>query len=96
MVFSSTDPLTGADRHDVLVAPVDAEHAGVDDGEPVLVRSDHGSVEARCRLAAIRPGNVQMFFPEANALLPPGRRDADAGVPDYNAVVALHPIAGAS
>ena len=38
----------------------------------------------------IRPGNVQMFFPECNPLIRAGERDA-SGVPDYNAVVEVLP-----
>ena len=30
-----------------------------------------------------------MFWPEANALIAAGRRDAASGVPDYNAVVEI-------
>jgi hypothetical protein len=32
-----------------------------------------------------------MFFPEANPLLDPGRRDPVALVPDYNAIVEVMP-----
>ena len=62
---------------------------GLRDGTPVVVRSDR----ARCRRvsgsAQLRRGNVQMFFPEANPLIAPGRRDPVGLVPDYNAVVEV-------
>ena len=60
---------------------------GVADGAPVIVRSEHGELRARVHLGPIRPGNVQVFFPEGNVLLPVGDRDPESGVPDYNAVV---------
>ena len=41
-------------------------------------------------VAAIRSGNVQMFFPECNLLIPAGGRDG-SGVPDYIAVVEVLP-----
>jgi hypothetical protein len=47
------------------------------------------------RISDIRPGNVQMFFPEANPLVRPGRRDPVALVPDYNATVEVLPLAAA-
>jgi hypothetical protein len=50
-------------------------------------------MRARVHLASMRPGNVQAFFPEANPLLAPSRRDPISGVPDYNAVVEVFPIA---
>ena len=49
-----------------------------------------GSAVARAHLAPMRPGNVQMFFPECNPLIARGARDV-SGVPDYNAVVEVVP-----
>ena len=46
---------------------------------------------ARVHLAPIRPGNVQVFFPEGNVLLPAGVRDAPSGVPDYTTRVDVVP-----
>jgi molybdopterin-dependent oxidoreductase alpha subunit len=91
MVFAATDPLTGAARDALLIAAEDAERLGLRDGAPVVVRSEHGEMAARVHLASIRPGNVQVFFPEGNVLLPHGRRDPGSGVPDYNAAVEVRP-----
>ena len=59
-------------------------------------RSDrHGRDRgARAHQPTSAPGNVQMFFPEANPLICAGRRDPVALVPDYNAVVEVEPIDG--
>jgi molybdopterin-dependent oxidoreductase alpha subunit len=91
MVWNETDPLTGAARDALFLAPIDAATLGVREGEAVLVRSPHGEMRARVHLAPMRPGNVQAFFPEANPLLSPVRRDPISGVPDYNAVVEVVP-----
>jgi molybdopterin-dependent oxidoreductase alpha subunit len=91
MVFKRRDPLTGADRDALLMAADDAQRLGVAEGATVRVRSATGEVPARVRLAPMRPGNVQMFFPEANPLLEAGRRDPVALVPDYNAIVEVIP-----
>jgi hypothetical protein len=48
-------------------------------------------MRAHVHLAPIRPGNMQAFFPEANPLFAPARRDPISGVPDYNAVVEVVP-----
>ena len=89
MIFKDIDPITGAGRDALLISAEDAARLGVGDDEAVLVRSEHGQVRARVRLAAMRAGNVQMFFPEANPLLDPTRRDPVGLVPDYNAVVEV-------
>lgn len=93
MVWSDVDPLTGAARDALFVAADDARRLGVVDGDAVLVRSAHGEVRARVHIAGIRPGNVQAFFPEANPLLAPSRREPISGVPDYNAIVEVIKVA---
>jgi anaerobic selenocysteine-containing dehydrogenase len=93
MVWKERDPLTGAARDALFLAPSDASALGVADGDPVVVRSAHGEMAARVHLAPIRPGNVQAFYPEANVVLPPAVRDPRSGVPDYNAVVTVEPVA---
>jgi molybdopterin-dependent oxidoreductase alpha subunit len=92
MVWNDVDPLTGARRDALFVAAGDATALGVAEGAAVLVRSQFGEMHARVHVAPIRPGNVQAFFPEANPLLAPARRDPISGVPDYNAVVEVIPV----
>lgn len=92
MVFKASDPLTGAQRDSLLMAPEDAARLELDAGAPVLVRSGQGEVRARIHLADLRPGNVQMHFPEANALVEAGPRDKESGVPDFNAIVEVVPL----
>ena len=92
MVWNDVDPLTGARRDALFVAAGDATALGVAEGAAVLVRSQFGEMRARVHVAPIRPGNVQAFFPEANPLLAPARREPISGVPDYNAVVEVIPV----
>jgi molybdopterin-dependent oxidoreductase alpha subunit len=89
MVHQAKDPLTGALRDALFIAAADAGALGLREGDRVLVRSEIGSMQARVHLADLRPGNVQVFFPEGNVLIGPGRRDAGSGVPDYNAIVTV-------
>jgi predicted molibdopterin-dependent oxidoreductase YjgC len=90
MVWRERDPLTGASRDALFLAADDARDLGLAEGDAVVVRAEQGrAVRARAHIAPIRPGNVQMFWPEANPLIAPGRRDAVSGVPDYNAVVEI-------
>jgi molybdopterin-dependent oxidoreductase alpha subunit len=90
MVHGEIDPLTGAGRDSVLISDADADRLGLREGARVLVRSRHGELEALVHRAPLRPGNVQVYYPEANTLLPGGRRDR-SGVPDYNTTVEIVP-----
>jgi molybdopterin-dependent oxidoreductase alpha subunit len=90
MVWRDRDPLTGATRDALFISADDARVLGVFDGQAVVVRAESGAtLRARTHVAPIRPGNVQMFWPEGNALIAAGRRDPVSGVPDYNAVVEI-------
>src|SRR5437867_3110887 len=92
MVWRDRDPLTGAMRDALFISADDARTLGVSNGQAVVVRAESGAtLRARAHVAPIRAGNVQMFWPEGNALIAAGRRDPVSGVPDYNAVVEISP-----
>ena len=91
MVMRANDPLTGAERDALFMAASDAARLGLAEGAAVIVRSADGEVRARVHLSGMRPGNLQMFFPECNPLLRAGVRDPTSSVPDYNAVVEVLP-----
>jgi molybdopterin-dependent oxidoreductase alpha subunit len=93
MVHERTDALTGAARDAVLMHPADAARLGLADGAPVVVRSAAGELRGRVRLAPVKPGNVEVHWPEGNVLLDRRRRSPEAGIPDYNAVVTVTPAA---
>jgi molybdopterin-dependent oxidoreductase alpha subunit len=92
MVLKERDPLTGAGRDALFISTEDAGRLAVSEGDPVVVRSGHGEYRARVKLASIRPGNVQVFFPEGNVLIPSGIRDPSAFIPDYNTTVEILPL----
>jgi anaerobic selenocysteine-containing dehydrogenase len=90
MVWRDRDPLTGATRDALFLSADDARALGVSEGQALVVRAESGAtLKARAHVAPIRAGNVQMFWPEANALMAAGRRDPVSRVPDYNAVVEI-------
>ncbi len=91
MVHAERDPMIGARRDDVLISAEDAMRLGLRDGHPLLVRSEAGSFRGRCKVARIKPHNVQMYWPEANVLIRQGIVDPESGMPDYNALVELIP-----
>jgi molybdopterin-dependent oxidoreductase alpha subunit len=91
MVQERRDGLTGATRDAVLLNVHDAERLGISNGAAVLVRSQAGEMRGCAYLAPIAPGNVQVHWPEGNALIGGGRRSPEAGIPDYNARVTVEP-----
>lgn len=88
MVQEKKDAITGAMREAVLMNPVDAEKLGLNEGDFVMLRNDLGEYRGRVYTAPIKPGNLQVHWPEGNVLLDKRRRSKE-GVPDYNAVVRL-------
>ena len=92
MVWHDRDPLTGAERDDVLMSAEDAAALGLAPGARVRLRSSAGAMAARVRLAPIRPRNLQVHWPEGNELLTHGRYDPRCGEPDYNALVEVLPL----
>lgn len=92
MVHRDRDPLTGAARDEVLMNADDARALGLAAGSPVRLVSAHGAFEGRVRLAPIRPGNLEVHWPEGNALLDPARLDPVSKEPDYNAEVVVESV----
>ena len=89
MVYSRRDPLNGAQRDDVLISESDAATLGLVNGDLVVVRSAVGEMRGRCLVAPLTPGNVEVHWPEGNALIEREVRDFECGIPDYNAWVEV-------
>jgi predicted molibdopterin-dependent oxidoreductase YjgC len=94
MVQRNLDPLTGARRDDVLISREDLTRLAFADGTRVRLRSASGSFTGRLKAAAIRPGNLEAHWPEANPLIAGGVVDPDSLEPDYNALVTIEPFTG--
>jgi predicted molibdopterin-dependent oxidoreductase YjgC len=93
IVHRDRDPLNGARRDDVLMNETDALKLGLQEGDAIIVRSEVGAVRGHCRIAPIAAGNVQVHWPEGNALIKRGVRDPECGIPDYNATVEIERVA---
>jgi len=88
MVQERKDSITGAMREAVLMSQVDAEQLGLKDGDAVILKNELGELKGRVYIAPIKPGNLQVHWPEGNVLLDKSKRSKE-GVPDYNALVRL-------
>ena len=89
MIYDQRDPITGANREDVLISEIDAKVISLKTGDPVVLKSDAGEFHGICRIAPIRAGNLQVHWPEGSVLLKRGVLDKDSGIPNYNALVKL-------
>jgi predicted molibdopterin-dependent oxidoreductase YjgC len=91
MVQRDVDPLTGAARDEILISAEDLTRLALTDGATVRLESSTGSFTGRLRQAPIKPGNLEVHWPEGNALLSSAAIDPESHEPDYNAVVILRP-----
>ncbi|MDC3416983.1 FdhF/YdeP family oxidoreductase [Aquibacillus salsiterrae] len=84
MVYKDTDPFNNAERDEVLLNEEDAKLLNVENGEPIVVYNQHGTFQGKAHIAEIAQGNIGMFFPEGNFLIPKGIYDGPSGIPQYN------------
>jgi molybdopterin-dependent oxidoreductase alpha subunit len=92
MVQEPRDPITGAQRDAVFMHRSDAEKMGLHNGEPIMLRNDFGTLTGQVFIARVKPGSVQVHFPEGNVLIDPGRRSTASGIPDYNAIAFVERV----
>jgi anaerobic selenocysteine-containing dehydrogenase len=81
--------LTGASRDAVFISEEDGKRLGIRDGDPIRLISSYGSYAGRAKIDQIKPGNVEVHWPEGNCLLSREELDIVSGEPDYNAIVRL-------
>ncbi len=92
MVHAERDPLIGARRDQILMSPEDARDLGLAEGAAVALSNELGSFRGRVKLVPLRPGNIQMYWPESNHLIHRGIVDPACEMPDYNALVRVEPV----
>jgi molybdopterin-dependent oxidoreductase alpha subunit len=87
MVQGASDPITGAVREAVLMSGEDARQLGLEHDDPVLLTNEFGEFRGRVCVAPMRPGNLEVYWPEGELLIDRRCRSPQAGIPDYNAIV---------
>ncbi len=81
-VQSPKDAITGYARDAVLLNPEDAKALSLAEGDAVEVITETGRLKGRARLSPVRRGTAQLFWPEANVLIP-RRLDPLSQEPEY-------------
>ena len=94
VVYDVEDLYRGNTRRDVvMMAAEDARRLGIEEGDPVWVTTEVGRLQVTAAFAPIRPGNLAMYYPEANALVP-RRLDPQSKTPAFKSVRARVSSAG--
>jgi len=89
MIQREVDPLTGARRDEVLISKDDLKRLRMAEGAAIRLRSADGVFEGTLRTAPIKPGNLEVHWPEGNCLLSGSLIDPDSMEPDYNTTVTI-------
>jgi anaerobic selenocysteine-containing dehydrogenase len=88
VVYEEEDLYRGNQRRDVvMMAAEDAAERGIAEGDRVVVATETGRLEVSAAIVGLRPGNLAMYYPEANALVP-RRLDARSKTPAFKSVAA--------
>jgi anaerobic selenocysteine-containing dehydrogenase len=76
-----------------MISAEDATRLGINEGDLVRVETSAGRMEVMVALAPIRAGNIAMYYPEANVLVP-RRLDPQSKTPAFKSVPARVRAAG--
>nr|WP_220185890.1 FdhF/YdeP family oxidoreductase [Paenactinomyces guangxiensis] len=89
MIYSETDPFNNADRYDVLIHAEDAAKLNIKEDDPIVLYNIHGTFHGRAKFENVKPGNIEVHWPEGNVLIPKSVYEQYAGIPEYNAAVIV-------
>ena len=88
MVYEVEDLYRGNTRRDVVMMnESDAALRGLTEGSRVRVVTEAGEMEVSVACVDIRAGNLAMYYPEANAIVP-RRLDPASRTPAFKSVAA--------
>lgn len=88
VVYEEEDLYRGNRRRDVvMMSAADGQRMGIREGDLVRVATEAGAMTVRAALIDIPPGNIAMYYPEANALVP-RILDARSGTPAFKSIAA--------
>lgn len=88
VVYDEEDLYRGTTRRDVvMMAEADAKSLSLREDDRVHVVTEVGRMQVRVAIVPITPGNLAMYYPEANAIVP-ARLDAASRTPAFKSVIA--------
>jgi len=90
MIYDEKDSFNAADRYDVMMSEVDGEKHDIKEGDAIVVYNKYGVFNGRAKFVPIREGNIELFWPEGNVLIPAESNYQDhAGIPEYNVAAII-------
>jgi anaerobic selenocysteine-containing dehydrogenase len=93
VVYEEEDVYRGTSRRDVVMMNrLDGQSLGVSENQQVTVETETGGLRVVVAFIDIPPGNLAMYFPEANVLVP-RRIDPSSGTPAFKSIAARIQIA---
>jgi molybdopterin-dependent oxidoreductase alpha subunit len=88
VVYEDEDLYRGTTRRDVvMMSEADGKRLGLRENDAVEVETSAGRMRVVVAFIDISAGNLAMYYPEANAIVP-RRVDPDSGTPAFKSVVA--------
>ncbi len=88
VVYEEEDIYRGTTRRDVVMMNErDAARLGLRENDPVVVSTETGRMRVVVAFTDLPPGNLAMYYPEANVLVP-RRVDPSSGTPAFKSVAA--------
>ena len=88
VVYDEADLYRGNEHRDVvMMSAEDASALGVVEGQRVTVETEAGRMRVAVAITAIRAGNLAMYYPEANVLVP-RRLDPRSRTPAFKSIAA--------
>ncbi|HVM96884.1 MAG TPA: FdhF/YdeP family oxidoreductase [Candidatus Acidoferrales bacterium] len=86
VIYEDEDYYRGNERRDVVMMnEADAQRLGLHRDRAVRVENDTGAMDVVVRFAPLPPGNLAMYYPEANVLIP-RRVDPRSATPVFKSV----------
>ncbi|WP_018924289.1 FdhF/YdeP family oxidoreductase [Salsuginibacillus kocurii] len=89
MLYSDKDPFNNADRYAVVMSAEDAEKLNIKEHEAIVAYNQFGIYQGTAQFEDISSGNIAVYWPEGNVLLPKGVYEEHAQIPEYNTAVIV-------
>ncbi len=89
MIYNEKDPFNAAERYDILMNREDATKLGIREGESIVAYNRYGMMQGRVKFANVKQGNIAVYWPEGNVLIPKGVYETYAQIPEYNTIAIV-------